>query len=1147
MKFFSKAILCFVVISYIITSFVFAESTVIKRYSEVDYPPYRTGLDNGNTIGFDIEFFNLMFNGYEYKVENHTNIWENIYSFIKTGKADTCGLVEVNSELEKDMLFSKPVIKAYTTIFTRNSFSKVTPKNMSKYRIGVLKGHNSEYILKNEIGIKDYVQYISLKDAIYDLINEKIDVLFENQDSVNYELIKQNKKGMIVSQGDKLFETDMAYAVNKKDSKLLDFINARIDDVKGSSIFEEIYQKYFFRHSEQYYNNLRNTLIYLGIALIVLVILIRYFIRFMKRRILNINRELFREHKWLNTTLSSIDDAVITTDIFGIIHYVNLTALNFLALTEEDVLKRKVSEILKVFSNDTHEQLAIPIENILNGERVDFSKISACLRDSQGNERYISISALPILSGNDRVNGCVIVFNDISSIVEAEALLKKERDFSKSIVDEANMLLIVWGIDGSLISLNKYAEKLTGFLTDEYKGKHINDFLIPNNYKNYMVGSLKLITQGKLKKDHENPILCSDGRILTILWNNNLIFNDEKKPEMIISTGIDITESKEKELKLKQSYDDLEAAHEELAATEEELKQQFHQLNLSQKALTLSEERYRLAFEGANDGLWDWNIESDYMFFSPRIKEILGFNDNEMHNNFSAWADLIHPDDFDRVMKFNSDYFEGIEDNYRIDYRIRCKSGEYKWFLTRGQIIRDEDGRPLRLAGSHTDITERKKSEEKIKNMAFYDSLTGLPNRMLFSDRLSVSLNQAKRYNHKGALLFMDLDNFKTINDTLGHAAGDILLKYIAELIKVCIRESDTIARLSGDEFVILMTKIESIEDAKQLAQRIIEQLRKPIMLEGCEFYITASIGITMFLDDASDQQTLLKNADTAMYRSKELGKNNYQVFNISLNEKYQEKLDMESNLRHAIERNEFDLYYQPMVDTRTGKICSVEALLRWKHPKNGMVPPDRFIPVAEDTGLILPIGTWVLKTACKQNKIWQDNGYEPLSVSVNLSLKQFYQPDFLDTVRAALEESNLDPKYLELEVTESIAANDLDSIINSLNALREMGIKISLDDFGTGFSSLNYLRLLPIDMLKIDKSFINDIGKSRSHETITKSVINIAHAMDAAVVAEGVETRQQLEFLQSYSCDFIQGFLFSRPLPEKDIALMIKEGKILL
>jgi polar amino acid transport system substrate-binding protein len=431
--------------------------------------------------------------------------------------------------------------------------------------------------------------------------------------------------------------------------------------------------------------------------------------------------------------------------------------------------------------------------------------------------------------------------------------------------------------------------------------------------------------------------------------------------------------------------------------------------------------------------------------------------------------------------------------------------------------------------------------------MAFYDSLTGLPNRMLFSDRLSVSLNQAKRYDHKGALLFMDLDNFKTINDTLGHAAGDILLKYIAELIKVCIRGSDTIARLSGDEFVILLTKIESIEDAKQLAQRIIEQLRKPIVLEGCEFYITASIGITMFPDDASDQQTLLKNADTAMYRSKELGKNNFQVFNTSLNEKYQEKLDMENNLRHAIDRNEFDLHYQPMVDTKTGKICSVEALLRWNHPKNGMIPPSRFIPVAEETGLILPIGTWVLKTACKQNKIWQDNGYEPLRVSVNLSLKQFNQSDFLDTVQNILEETKLDPKYLELEVTESIAANDLDSIINSLNSLREMGIKISLDDFGTGFSSLNYLRLLPIDMLKIDKSFINDIGKSGSHETITKSVINIAHAMNASVVAEGVETKEQLEFLQSYNCDFIQGFLFSRPLPEKDVAFMIKAGKITL
>jgi diguanylate cyclase (GGDEF)-like protein/PAS domain S-box-containing protein len=684
----------------------------------------------------------------------------------------------------------------------------------------------------------------------------------------------------------------------------------------------------------------------------------------------------------------------------------------------------------------------MPVDMIISGESTDFRKKRMILKDFKGTEHYISISVLPISAASNKISGAVIVFNDISSVVEGEILLKKERDFSKSIVDEANIMLVVWNPDGTVIKFNKYAEEITGYSTNETKNLRLVDFLIPEDYKNYMVEAFYKITQGKLAKNHENPIICKDGRRLNILWNNNLIYREDNVPEMIISTGLDITESRAKELKLKSSYEELEATHEELTATEEELNHQYQQLQLSQKALATSEERYRLAFEGANDGLWDWNIENDYMFFSPRIKEILGYNENEMKNTLNAWIDLIHPDDFDRVIKFNQDYFEGKEDNYKIEYRITCKSGKYKWFLTRGQVIRGNDGTPLRLAGSHTDITERKQAEEKIQNMAFYDPLTGLPNRMLLTDRLNVSLNQAKRYGYKGAVLFLDLDNFKTINDTLGHAAGDILLKYIGEIIKVCIRDCDTIARLSGDEFVILMIRINGIEDAKLLAQRVIEHLRKPILLEGCEFYITASIGITMFPDDGNDQHTLLKNADTAMYRSKELGKNNYQVFSSALNEKYQEKLDMESSLRHAINKNELMLYYQPMVDTKTGKISSIEALLRWNHSKNGMIPPEKFIPVTEETGLILPIGTWVLKTACMQNKAWQDAGYEPLRVSINLSLKQFYQPDFLDIIKKILDETGLDPKFLELEVTESIAANDLDSVINSLNALRRMGIR---------------------------------------------------------------------------------------------------------
>ncbi|MBZ4646945.1 MAG: polar amino acid transport system substrate-binding protein [Petroclostridium sp.] len=426
--------------------------------------------------------------------------------------------------------------------------------------------------------------------------------------------------------------------------------------------------------------------------------------------------------------------------------------------------------------------------------------------------------------------------------------------------------------------------------------------------------------------------------------------------------------------------------------------------------------------------------------------------------------------------------------------------------------------------------------------MAYYDSLTGLPNRTSLMERLNDALVRARRDNHMVSVIFLDLDNFKTINDTLGHTFGDLLLKNVGEMLQRYLGEGNTVARLGGDELVLLQPRIYSVDDVLKIVVKIVEALQHPWILDDREFYITTSIGIALYPDHGQDAQTLLKNADTAMYYAKELGKNTYQLFNQSMNTKILQRLEMESNLRHALERNEFTVYYQPQIDVGTGKIIGAEALIRWIHPTMGFVPPMDFIPLAEETGLIVPISEWLLRTACIQNKKWQESGLPPICMAVNLSARQFQQQNLVEMISSLLQETALEQQWLELEITESIAMKDLDYTILVLKRLKEMGIHISLDDFGTGYSSLNYLKRLPINTLKIDKSFVHDITANSNEEAIAKALISLAHSMKLTIVAEGVETEEQFAFLKEQKCDRVQGYLFSKPLPVDEFEKLLRQ-----
>lgn len=595
------------------------------------------------------------------------------------------------------------------------------------------------------------------------------------------------------------------------------------------------------------------------------------------------------------------------------------------------------------------------------------------------------------------------------------------------------------------------------------------------------------------------------------------------------------------EKKLLESYEKLEHTHEELIATEENLESQIYELQRSQKALKISEERFRLSMEGASDGIWDWDIVNNTLLFS-RTKEILGYEKNEIENSIEGWKSLIHKDDVKDAYGELNKYLSKKNHYYENEYRLRTKAGGHKWILSRGKAIFDGDEKPIRMAGSHKDITEHKRVQGKIYKLAYYDALTGLPNRTFFEERLSTVLIEAKKNSKKVALLYMDLDNFKTVNDTLGHMFGDELLKGVAEGLKKVIPKYSTFARLGGDEFAILVSEIADNNEVINIVEKIILFFQKVWILNDREFYITPSIGISLYPDDAQDMHEMIKNADTAMYAIKETGKNNYKFYITEMNTKLLENLEIKNNLRHAIEREEFFLYYQPKIDIRSGKICGLEALIRWVHPTLGFVKPYKFIPIAEESDIIIQIGKWVLKEACEQNQKWINKGYPPLKMAVNLSPRQFQDQDLVKIVKNILQETNMNPQLLELEITESLAMENLESTIEILNELKKLGLKISLDDFGTGYSSLNYLKTLPMDTLKIDKTFVEDITVSNREQAIMKAVIDLAHSMELTVIAEGVETKEQFLILKQLKCNKVQGYFFSKPLPAEDIEKLFQK-----
>jgi diguanylate cyclase (GGDEF)-like protein/PAS domain S-box-containing protein len=550
---------------------------------------------------------------------------------------------------------------------------------------------------------------------------------------------------------------------------------------------------------------------------------------------------------------------------------------------------------------------------------------------------------------------------------------------------------------------------------------------------------------------------------------------------------------------------------------------------LAEEALRESEARYRLMAENSTDMISRTSNLGIILYASDASRRLLGYEPSELIGH--SFYDFIFEVDREEVRYLSSLIHESGPTTFA--YRVEKKDGSLVWFETTSRSVRDVvTGEIHEIVGVSRDVTERKRVEEQIEYQAYHDALTGLPNRRLFRDRLTVALAHARRMKHPLAVMFLDLDRFKVVNDTLGHSIGDELLKSIAARLQASLREEDSVARMGGDEFTVLLADLKTIDDAAKIAQKVLDTVAQPLQIEGTELFITTSIGIALFPNDGDTAEALLANADHAMYRAKDAGRNSCQMFTAAMNSRALERLSLENDLRHALDRGEMQLHYQPQINIATGRITGVEALLRWNRPGFGVVGPKEFIPIAEETRLIVPIGEWVLREACRQAMAWQSDRAGGFRMAVNLSPRQFQNNDLPQLIASALEESGLAPGDLELEITESLAMQNTARTVTMLQRLREMGVRIAIDDFGTGHSSLNYLRSFPIDSLKIDQEFVQEIEGSAADRAIVSAVIGMARGLSLRVTAEGVETDGQLAYLREQGCEEVQGFLFGVPVP---------------
>lgn len=764
----------------------------------------------------------------------------------------------------------------------------------------------------------------------------------------------------------------------------------------------------------------------------------------------------------------------------------NHGACNNLGYTMDELTKLTPLDIKPEFTPETFEFLT----GSLHDGTIPMAMFETMHRRKDGTLYPVEIRLQ--LSHTEKQPLFVAIVQDITKRKTAEKWLKDSEERYRRLVEFSPDGIVVHS-EGKFIYINPAGARLFGAVKpDDLINKPILDFVHPD-FHQAVKDRVRQMQQGKIVGLAEEKFIRLDGQIIDVeVAASPVIFQGKSAMQVFVR---DIGQRKQTEAELREAKDRLEQLYTVIPSA-----------------------------------LFTVNKNGRITSFNKKAEELTGYSAKEAIGNkctlFAA----------EPCAKGCGLYYPGVAKPIMArECTIKRKDGEVRTISKNADLLRDVNGDIMGGVESFEDITEHKKAEEMLNSMAYYDSLTGLSNRILFNDRLALALAQARRTKEMLAVLYIDLDNFKTINDTLGHAVGDHMLQLVGKRLKNCMREGDTIARLGGDEFVLLLPQIRSAKDATTVAKKLLEAFNLPFDLDNRELFITTSIGISLYPYDGKDAETMLKNADTALYRAKEHGKNNYQLYTSAMNAKAFERLALENSMRRALERTEFVVHYQPQVDLSTGQIVGMEALLRWQHPDLGLIYPSEFISLAEETGLIVSIGNFALKAACRQNKAWQDAGYPPIRMAVNLSAKQFHQHDLAEHIARVLKDTDLSPRFLELEITESVVMKNTMSIESTLYKLKNMGIKVTIDDFGTGYSSLSYLKRFPIDGLKIDRMFIRALATDPNDAAIVKAIIAMAESLNLRVVAEGVETLDQLEYLRSLKCNEIQGYLISRPVPAKE------------
>mgnify|MGYP000327156481 CR=1 FL=1 len=681
-----------------------------------------------------------------------------------------------------------------------------------------------------------------------------------------------------------------------------------------------------------------------------------------------------------------------------------------------------------------------------------------------------------------------------------EARLEQERAFSEAVLDNVNAAFILVAPDGMLLRWNRQLAEGLGYSDERIAGMTPLDFVSEPD-KEQVREALRAVLEEGREISIEAGIVDAGGNVRPFALDGRPVVIGGRRA--MIGMARDITLRRR---------------------TEEQMVQ--------------AKERLDLALASSNLALWDWDLRKNRVYFNESWSALMGERPRESIFTGDEVLEWAHADDREVFRAALGNTARGVSEEFDCEYRVRDSSGEWLWIHSRGKVTqRDESGRALRMTGTSTNVSKRKRAEERAEYLATRDALTGLPNRVLLHDRLEQAVVNAARHQAGFAFMFIDLDRFKNINDSLGHHAGDQLLKGVASRLTACVRASDTVARLGGDEFAVILENLRDDDDegAQQVAEKMIAAMAAPMLIEGQPLTTSCSIGIGLYPADGRDSATLMKNADVAMYYAKEKGRNNYQFFSSEMNARAQERLSVESYLRLALKRNELVLHYQPRM-TLAGELVGVEALVRWQHPRRGLLAPGRFIDVAEDSGLIVPIGEWVIRTACIQVQQWQKRVKPGLRISVNLSVEQLTDGErLLRTVSESLHVACLDASCLELELTESHLMKDVEEKAAILQRLGELGVGIAIDDFGTGYSSLSYLKRLPVDAIKIDSSFVRDIEADPNDAAIIRAILAMAHSLKLSVVAEGVETAAQFESLRALGCDEYQGFHESPALAAAD------------